>query len=63
MQITEDERAILNIVADLWNAILALPVLHSEDEHEHRRDIHNIENRIMARAAMRILDAEDVGKP
>lgn len=46
---TQKEQAVLKITADLWNAILDLPVLHPSDMRETERDIHNIQNRIMAR--------------
>lgn len=52
---TKEEQDILNMTADLWNAILDLPVLHPLDMKETQRDIHNIQHRIMARKAYRVI--------
>jgi len=41
------------MTADLWNAIADLGGLHRCDLEETARDIHNIQNRIMARVAKR----------
>lgn len=39
----------LSLTVQLWGSLLELKELHPDDIHEHRRDIHNIQNRIMAR--------------
>jgi hypothetical protein len=51
---TPAERAALKLTADLWSALSALPVEHPCDLAEHCRDIHSIQNRIMAREAARL---------
>ena len=50
---TEAEKRLLQMTADLWNAFLDLPDRHPSDAEETQRDIHNIQNRIMARCAVR----------
>jgi hypothetical protein len=54
--LTEQEKDILGMTADLWNALIELPAPHGQDNAEHMRDIHDIQNRIMARAIHRELD-------
>ena len=51
--LTQAERGIINLTAELWNATSALPDQHPCDLNELQRDIHNIQNRIMARLARR----------
>lgn len=46
----EEEEAWL-LIADAANAMFRLPVLHSSDNEETVRDIHNLQNRLLARAA------------
>jgi hypothetical protein len=55
MALTEAELKVIELTADLWNAYVALAVsdrLPSERE-EMARDIHSIQQRIMARSARR----------
>ena len=55
--LTEKERKALDLSAKLWNAIVEMEkelMWHQDDIHEHRRDINNIQNRIMARSYLRI---------
>lgn len=49
--LTQDEREALHITSILWNQLNKLKVLHIDDMEESRRDIHNIQNRIMCRPA------------
>jgi hypothetical protein len=51
--LTDDELAIIELSAKLWNAFLALPDHHPADCPELALDIHRIQNRVMARAAKR----------
>lgn len=53
MSLTEQEKIVLATTASLWNQLNALPPPHRHDREEHMRDIHNIQNRIMARLAVR----------
>lgn len=50
---TEEEKRILALTAELWNALIALPAPHGFDGQEHMRDIHDIQNRLLARVARR----------
>lgn len=52
--LTEQEKEILSKTADIWNSFLELPDFHPSDRQEMARDIHNIQNRIMARLAQRV---------
>jgi len=54
--LTDQEKAILGMTAELWNALIELPAPHGHDNAEHMRDIHDIQNRILARVARRELD-------
>lgn len=50
--LTEKEAKALDLTRQLWNALLEIEKEHSmhpDDIHEHKRDIHNIQNRILAR--------------
>lgn len=50
--LTEKEAKALDLTRQLWNAILEIEaehVLNSDDIHQHRRDMYNIQNRILAR--------------
>lgn len=49
-ELNERENKVLDLTAQLWNAILELEELHPHDNSEHMRDIHNIQNRILARS-------------
>lgn len=54
--LSDDERAVLDMTAALWNALVNLPAPHEHDNAENMRDIHDIQNRIMARSARRELE-------
>ena len=43
------ETLILAQTVELWNAINALPEIHPDHLAEFRRDIHDIQNRLLAR--------------
>lgn len=50
---TDQEKKLIWLTAELWNEFLSLPDRHPSDAQEMERDIHNIQNRIMARVAVR----------
>lgn len=52
--LTVSELHCLKLAAELMNAITLLPVQHPSDLEETVRDIHDIQNRIMARLTTRI---------
>lgn len=54
---TEQEKEIIDLTVKLWNAYTKLPVIHAADGEETCRDIHNIQNRVLARAAWRELES------
>jgi hypothetical protein len=49
----DKEKKALELSVALWAALLDLEKEHPDDIHEHRRDIHSIQNRIAARPALR----------
>lgn len=53
MSLTKQEKDILVMTAKLWNALLELPDQHPTANAENMRDIHDIQNRLMARVAKR----------
>lgn len=55
---TEEEKIILNQLADVWNAFIKLEVLHECDRDEFCRSIHAAQNIIMARVALRQFQKE-----
>lgn len=50
---TDEEKAVIEMTAALFNAIHALGDHHPCDMGEYTRDVHNIQNRVMARVAAR----------
>lgn len=54
VSLTKEEISILDLTRLLWNAIVALPAQHSSDIQDTCHDIHNIQNRIMARPFVRV---------
>lgn len=58
--LTEQEKVALALTAELYKALQALPADHPHDMPEHVRDIHNIQNRILARPAYR---SQNIGQP
>jgi len=56
VRMTNREIAVLVAAADLWNLIVELKVEHAQDLMEYNQDIHNIQNRVMARPIRRALN-------
>lgn len=52
-RLNEKEKEAIHKIVDLWDSILQLKVIHPDDINEYRRDIHNIQNRILARPEVR----------
>lgn len=59
---TEDERRLVDQLGDCWDAFLQLPVVHADARAEFRILIHRAQDMVLARTALRILDAES-GNP
>ena len=51
--VTAQEFEVLKMTAELYNALMALPDKHPSDADDSARDIHAIQNRVMARLAVR----------
>lgn len=55
--LTEKERKALDLTNQLWNALIEIEdehKMHPDEIHEHRRDVHDIQTRIMARVVARL---------
>lgn len=59
MELTDQERAVLDLLAAAWNAYLALSKAHPDQDAEFRHSIHALQHQIMARPTRRMLPAED----
>lgn len=53
-RLTEAELRVIDMTAELWNAFLDLGDNQFSDREEMARDIHDIQQRIMARLARRL---------
>lgn len=58
--LTLDERWAIVQLGRAWDAFLALPVMHPDDQREFRTLIHHAQEKVLARVALRQL-AEDGG--
>ncbi len=52
--LTDQEKQLISMTAEIWNKFCELPVIHPNDAAEMGRDLHDIQHRIMARAAARL---------
>lgn len=55
LTLTAAENELLVVLGDAFNRFAKLPVLHAHDMPETVRDIHDLQNRVLARPAMREL--------
>lgn len=60
---TEDEKNVVSLLAQAWNAFLKLPVDHPDDLHEFRHVIHRAQEKIAARPAFRELTGRQPTPP
>ena len=51
--LTEEERRVVDTLAEAWNAFLELKPVHPDDNQEFRQAIHAAQNIIMARPVMK----------
>lgn len=56
--LTLEERWAITQLGRAWDAFLALPVMHPDDQREFRALIHHAQDKVLARVAMRQLQAE-----
>lgn len=56
--LTTEERALLDLTAQVWNAFLQLPRAHPDEQTEFRHAQHALQRIILARPAIR-----EVSKP
>jgi len=54
---TEAEKQLVQALGEAWNAFLALPVEHQNDQVEFMWHLHALQNQVMARPARRALYA------
>lgn len=57
--LNEAESAVLQQTAELWNAYLALPMVHPAEKSELCAKIHDLQRMILARPAMREVRGKD----
>jgi hypothetical protein len=57
-RLTEQERQVLNKLAEAWNAYLELSKAHPDQDAEFRHGIHALQHQIMARPTRRRLLSE-----
>lgn len=51
--LTTDEYRVLDLLTDATNAFASLPEHHPTDLHEWAHEMHHLQHRVMARAAIR----------
>ena len=57
--ITDEEYQALKLIGDAYAIIAELPIAHNADHAELVRDIHDIQNRILARVGLRAMRERD----
>lgn len=53
MPLTDDERAVIDALAEAWNRYVTLPIEHDDDQDEFRRAIHAANAKVMMRPGRR----------
>lgn len=51
--LTREEKQVVETLAEDWDAFIALPELHSVDQHEFMRAIHSAQNIVLSRSYLR----------
>jgi hypothetical protein len=51
--VTDEEKAVVLLLAEAWNAFLKLPVEHPDDTAEFRHAIHAAQDRVLSRSGRR----------
>lgn len=59
--LTPEERRVLDILADAWNAFITLPLEHESERVDFMNAIHDAQYIVMARPAQRELNKERYG--
>lgn len=52
---TEQEKKVLNMTADLWNEFLKLESMHPTDQQDYCFHVHALQNIILSREGLRSL--------
>lgn len=58
-ELTEKEAKAMRLTSELWSTLLEIErehSMHPDDIHEHRRDIHDIQNRILSRNSLVVIE-------
>lgn len=55
-RLTEDERKLALLLADVWNLFLALPIEHPMDRDEFCRGVHRLQDKLLSRPGRRQLN-------
>jgi hypothetical protein len=53
MPLTDQERAVVDALADAWNRYVELPIEHDDDQDEFRRAIHAANAKVLMRPGRR----------
>ncbi len=56
--LTADEKRVVLMLAEAWNAFLVLPVQHSDDTDEFRRFIHGAQDKVLCRPARKTMNED-----
>ncbi|WPZ06578.1 hypothetical protein [Pelagerythrobacter marinus] len=54
---TAQEEALAVALGECWDMFLKLPIEHPDDRDEFRRGIHSLQNIVLARPALRSINA------
>ena len=53
MELTDQERRVLSLLAEAWNEFLKLPSQHPMEQHEFCHAIHQAQQKVMIRPVVR----------
>ena len=57
-RVTDQEAAVVGLLAEAWNEFLKLPIEHPMDQHEFCSAIHSCQDKILARGGRRVINAQ-----
>ena len=58
--LTEEEKEILDLTAQVWNKYLKLPVINQSERTELMGKIHDIQRMVLARPGFRVNGLKDI---
>jgi len=57
-RVTSEEEAVVSLLAQAWNAFLALPLEHPCERHDFCNVVHQAQNIVLGRAGRRQINRE-----